>query len=130
MKVVKKKKVVSETLYQSNDGECFEYPILAKEHEINSQQKKVSHLKKTTIVIPYSEVRALFYYPETKEDMIMLKELFELKGAKVVSDIDSVEAFGLVSYTIEEREGITFSDFISKFDAIREELERKINEGY
>ena len=42
MKVVKKKKVVSETLYQSNDGECFEYPILAKEHEINAQQKKVS----------------------------------------------------------------------------------------
>ena len=130
MKVVKKKKVVSETLYQSNDGECFEYPILAKEHEINSQQKKVSHLKKATIVIPYSEVRALFYYPETKEDMIMLKELFELKGAKIVSDIDSVEAFGIVSYTIEEREGITFSDFINKFDAIREELEMRVNEGY
>lgn len=94
------------------------------------KKKKVSHLKKTTIVIPYSEVRALFYYPETKEDMIMLKELFELKGAKVVSDIDSVEAFGIVSYTIEEREGITFSDFINKFDAIREELERRINESY
>lgn len=130
MKVVKKKKVVSETLYQSNDGECFEYPILAKEHEINSQQKKVSHLKKITMVVPYSEIKVLFYYPETKEDMIMLKELFELKGAKVVSDIDSVEAFGIVSYTIEEREGITFSDFINKFDAIREELERRINEGY
>ena len=66
MKVLKKRKVVSETLYQSNDGECFEYPILAKEHEINSQQKKVSHLKKTTIVIPYSEVRAYFTIQKLK----------------------------------------------------------------